>query len=64
MASPHVAGVAALYLGSNPGKTPAEVKAWFISEASTGLVRLDCDGAVSKASCELSPNIFTYSPCA
>lgn len=31
MASPHVAGAAALYLANNPGKTPAEVKAALIA---------------------------------
>jgi subtilisin family serine protease len=31
MASPHVAGAAALYLVANPGKTPAEVKAALIA---------------------------------
>ncbi|MFD9699787.1 S8 family serine peptidase [Lentzea sp. NPDC059081] len=34
MASPHVAGAAALYLGANPGKTPAEVHAAILAEAT------------------------------
>jgi serine protease len=34
MASPHVAGVAALYLANNPGATPADVHAAVVSNAS------------------------------
>ncbi len=32
MASPHVAGAAALYLTDNPGATPAEVKAFLLDK--------------------------------
>jgi len=38
MASPHVAGAAALYLADNPGKTPAEVHAAIIAAATPGKV--------------------------
>jgi subtilisin family serine protease len=38
MASPHVAGVAALYLQSNPGATPAGVASALIAGATTGKV--------------------------
>lgn len=38
MASPHVAGGAALYLSSNPGATPAQVTNALISNATTGVV--------------------------
>ena len=38
MASPHVAGVAALYLQSNPSATPAAVASALIANASTGKV--------------------------
>ena len=34
MASPHVAGVAALYLEMNPNFTPAEVKEKMIADAA------------------------------
>ncbi len=34
MASPHVAGVAALYLAGNPSATPATVSNWIISNAT------------------------------
>ena len=38
MAAPHVAGVAALYLASNPGATPAQVENAIIANATTGVV--------------------------
>jgi len=38
MASPHVAGVAALYLSSNPTSTPAQVAAGLLAAARTGMV--------------------------
>jgi subtilisin family serine protease len=38
MATPHVAGVAALYLQSNPTATPAEVSSAIIANATTGKV--------------------------
>jgi len=38
MATPHVTGVAALYLAANPGKTPAEVQAALKTNASIGKI--------------------------
>ncbi|MGW5053260.1 S8 family peptidase [Actinokineospora sp. NPDC004072] len=38
MASPHVAGAAALYLAANPSATPAQVNAAIIGAASTGKI--------------------------
>jgi subtilisin family serine protease len=38
MSSPHVAGVAALYLQGNPGASPATVSAALIANATTGVV--------------------------
>ncbi|MFC9862360.1 MULTISPECIES: S8 family peptidase [unclassified Streptomyces] len=38
MASPHVAGAAALYLADHPGETPAQVSAGLVAAASTGVV--------------------------
>src|SRR5215207_1491211 len=39
MASPHVAGAAALYLAANPNATPAQVQAALLKKATTGSVR-------------------------
>ncbi|MFJ6568283.1 S8 family peptidase [Streptomyces sp. NPDC091292] len=38
MASPHVAGAAAIYLGANPASTPAQVSAGLVAASSTGVV--------------------------
>jgi subtilisin family serine protease len=38
MASPHVAGVAALYLGSNPGAAPSTVNSWIINNATPNVI--------------------------
>jgi subtilisin family serine protease len=38
MASPHVAGAAALYLAANPSATPAQVHAAVVTRATTGVV--------------------------
>jgi subtilisin family serine protease len=38
MASPHVAGAAALFLAANPASTPAQVVAWLNSNATPGRV--------------------------
>lgn len=38
MASPHVAGAAALYLGNNPGASPAQVGAALTGDATNGIV--------------------------
>ncbi|RPK91993.1 MULTISPECIES: S8 family peptidase [Streptomyces] len=38
MASPHVAGAAAVYLADNPGSTPAQVSAGLVAAATPGVV--------------------------
>ncbi|MEU4796137.1 S8 family peptidase [Streptomyces sp. NPDC023327] len=38
MASPHVAGAAAIYVGQNPSATPAQVSTALVNAASTGVV--------------------------
>ena len=53
MASPHVAGVAALYLQGNPSATPAAVANAIVSSATTGKVTSAGSG---------SPNLLLYSP--
>lgn len=51
MASPHVAGAAALFLGENPTATPAQVASDLLSEATSGVVQ---DPGVG------SPNLLLY----
>lgn len=47
MASPHVAGVAALYLSANPTATPAQVLAALTTNASSGKVSSPGTGSVN-----------------
>lgn len=51
MASPHVAGVAALFLGSNPSASPATVRNALVSNATANLVQDPGAG---------SPNLLLY----
>jgi len=60
MAAPHVAGVSVLYLGLNPGATPATLKTNLPNIASPGLINLKCG---SNSACLASPNKLLYSPC-
>jgi subtilisin family serine protease len=52
MASPHVAGVVAAYLQTNPGASPATVRSWLINRSTTGVVSNAGSG---------SPNRLLYS---
>jgi len=63
MASPHVAGAVAVFLGENFDASPAAVKAYVTAGATQGIVQLDCTGASNQRSCNLSPNAFLYNPC-
>jgi subtilisin family serine protease len=51
MASPHAAGVAALYLSANPTATPAQVRDAIVAGATGGLVQQPGGG---------SPNVLLY----
>ena len=48
MASPHVAGVAALYLASNPNATPAQVRNALVDNATSGKVTDAGSGSPNK----------------
>ncbi|MFD4031675.1 S8 family serine peptidase [Streptomyces sp. NPDC058637] len=48
MASPHVAGAAALYLADNPGRTPAQVSAGLVAAATSGVVTNPGTGSPNK----------------
>jgi subtilisin family serine protease len=39
MASPHVAGVAALYLAGNPGAAPSTVNSWIINNSTANVIK-------------------------
>ncbi len=51
MASPHVAGAAALFLGANPNATPAQVRDSLVSNGTTGKITSAGSG---------SPNVLLY----
>jgi len=63
MASPHVAGIVAVYLESNPNASPASVKSWLVNGGTEEIIDLDCTGATNQNDCNQSPNIMSYSPC-
>jgi len=60
MASPHVCGVAALYLQRNPSATPEQVKLGLIDESTKNVINLNCRAGTK---CSLSPNRMLYSAC-
>jgi len=60
MASPHVAGAAALVLGANPNFTPAQVTAALTDVTTNDLIELAC----TSTSCRASPNALLYAHCA
>lgn len=51
MASPHVAGAAALFLGANPNATPAQVRDALVTNGTTGKITSPGSG---------SPNVLLY----
>jgi len=61
MASPHVAGVAALVLAATPSATPAQVEATILAGTTNGVVTLSCTASVSI--CNQTPNKLLYSAC-
>ena len=48
MASPHVAGVGALYLAGNPGASNATVRSWIINNATTGVISGNPSGTANR----------------
>ncbi|MDC0772894.1 S8 family peptidase [Streptomyces sp. HD] len=48
MATPHVTGAAALYLGANPSATPAQVSSGLTSAATTGVVTSPGSGSPNR----------------
>lgn len=64
MASPQVAGVAALYLQTEPGSTPAEAKAWVLDKARENQIHTTNLGNdyTDDRSISESPGGFLYNP--
>jgi len=59
MASPHVCGVAAMYLGLHPTSTPAQVKAAIVSSAQKNMIDLVC----TNTACNNTPNLMLHNAC-
>jgi len=60
MASPHVCGVAAMYLGLNPLATTTQVKNALVAAAEKNVVDMLC----TSAACNLTPNLMLHNACA
>ena len=59
MASPHVAGVAALYLAANPNAEASDVKAAIVNGATSNIITMAC----GTTACTRSPNKFLNLKC-
>jgi len=59
MAAPHVAGIAAVFLGANPSATPADVDAYLEDIGLKNQIDLAC----SLAACSLTPNLMLHRDC-
>jgi len=59
MASPHVAGIAALFLGENPSSSSKEIKDAITGDGSVGHINLQC----TTTACAASPNIMAFNGC-
>eukprot|EP01119_Soliformovum_irregulare_P011825 TRINITY_DN2_c0_g4_i1.p1 TRINITY_DN2_c0_g4~~TRINITY_DN2_c0_g4_i1.p1 ORF type:complete len:405 (+),score=124.00 TRINITY_DN2_c0_g4_i1:60-1274(+) len=58
MASPHVAGVAALFLQANPDVEAADVSAQLVAVATPNVINLACRS--TDTVCRASPNVLAY----
>lgn len=63
MASPHVAGAAAVILSENPGFTPKQVQERLLDDAIPNTISFVCSDQKTLAKCNASPNVFLYSGC-
>jgi subtilisin family serine protease len=59
MASPHVAGVVALYLQGNPNASPSTVKSYISSSSQFGLINMAC----ASSACTNTPNLLLHHEC-
>jgi len=59
MASPHVCGAAALYLGDNPTASPATIKSYLVNQATNNVIDLGC----GTTACTRTPNKLLYTTC-
>ena len=63
MASPQVAGVASLYLQNNPTATPAQVKTWLLSNASSTVFKTSVNNDYTELSSQWGGDVrVLYNP--
>jgi len=60
MASPHVCGAAALFLGDNKSATPRDVKTFLTTLGSRNKIVMNCPGT---GTCSQTDNLFLYATC-
>jgi len=60
MASPHVAGVAALILGEVPDITPEGVRKYLVKRSTRDAIKMECQ---TEECSKTTPNLFVYSSC-
>ncbi len=60
MASPHVAGAAALYLSQNPEATPLEIGKHLIAQSTPQVIDMNCG---IQTNCLKTPNLLLYASC-
>jgi subtilisin family serine protease len=63
MASPHVAGVAALLRSENPSSAAKTIATLMQHGATSGNIDMDCNGAKDRNACSASPNVFLWNGC-
>jgi len=59
MASPHVAGIAALYWGESPSSSNHDIQAQIVGDASENLIDFQC----RTSACTRSPNLLVFNGC-
>jgi len=59
MASPHIAGIAALSLADNPSASAKEIQDKIVGNATPGKILMEC----SNTACSKSPNLMAFNGC-
>jgi len=65
MASPHVAGAAALYLDNHSDANPADIGDFVVQQATQDIISLDCenDNNIRRKICDQTPNKLLHTTC-
>jgi hypothetical protein len=63
MASPHVAGILALWRADNPAASAKEIQSMVVSSGTNGLLDLACPSGSAGNICRSSPNLQAWNGC-